>query len=208
VDSDRDATLWAQAIALPLAAPSDFVDRRVHRSSAPSNFRIAVERDLTAKLVKARVAEAIQAPRGRRPTTRAPIKLILRLYPNFDGPTKVATRRRKQHNSRRALCEGTTITVEEMETVLKRVRMVERRAIHQITSTTDAEIGFARERVGQARTIRELEAVYEKLGVLLHQRSRIMKNARAEAMRVVLADEDLPGSQILRFMSEDIFDAG
>jgi hypothetical protein len=195
-EADRQRLL-ERALSLPLAKPADFAGgRRPPAGAEPDHLRRIDDTTLRTKLVESGLAEGLQSPKGPQK-----ISSIVRIYPNFDAPPKVATGRAK-----RGPAKGTgggarpaLPTVDEMERLLARLHAEEEIASRDLARSTDDRISLLK------RTLvdldgDDLENTYRELGAAIESRRAQRAQARNEAFRRIESDSAFPERVYLRLL--------
>ncbi|HEV3156140.1 MAG TPA: hypothetical protein VGZ00_02220 [Candidatus Baltobacteraceae bacterium] len=186
--------LLERALTLPLASPSDFSgDRRPPPDADPHHLRLIADTGLRARLLDANLAVGLQSPKGPQR-----IKSIVRIYPHFNAPPaprhgsggrKPAHRTSERH--------AQLATIEDMETLLSRVRMVETEVAREMRASVDADIDRLKRTMALLSGI-ELEESHRKLGEALARRKELGWQIRLEAYRRIEQDESFAPRIYLR----------
>jgi len=189
--SDKERLLEL-ARALPLATPDQFFGgRRPPPDASPEDIRTISDTSLRTRLIEARVAEGLQSPKGPQK-----IASIVRIYPNFDGPGKVAAGSvpRKLAPSARGKA-----TVDEMQALLDRIRSVEADVARELQGEIDAKIDRVKKSLANLEGP-ELEAAYRELGDALARKRSTSAEIHREAFRRIERDATFPPRLFLRFI--------
>ncbi len=145
---------------------------------------------LRTKLVMAGLAEGLQSPKGPQK-----IASILRIYPAFDAPPRVATNGRPQTRRGRPPARGRAApakrpTVGELERLLLRYREVEHEVASELGVQLDEWIAQLKRSLadldGEA-----LEAAYRELGEALARKRALTAQIGAETFARLEADPNL-----------------
>jgi hypothetical protein len=208
-ESDRQRLL-ERALALPHASASDFFgDRRPPPEADPNHLRVINDTNLRTRLIEAGLAEGLQSPKGPQK-----IASILRIYPNFDAP-RLANGVRNGRPPGRApgrpagRARGASIassparvlpTLEEMETLIARIREVERQVAGELSAEVDGRIEHLKRAIADQHG-EALETTYRELGAALEQKRALAAHARAEAFRRVEGDQSFAPRAFLRLLA-------
>ncbi|MGH7708658.1 MAG: hypothetical protein ACREM8_00295 [Vulcanimicrobiaceae bacterium] len=193
------ARLLAQALTLPVATTRDFAgDRRPPADVAADHLRIIADTALRTRFIEAGLAEGLQSPKGPQK-----IKSIVRIYPEFDSPrpahrSPVVSNGKPAQRARKTV--GHLATVEELETLLGRIRQVETEVAREMRASVDAEIDRLKRTMALLSGI-ELEEAHRKLGEALTRRRELAWQIRLEAFSRIAADESFSPRTFLRFFA-------
>jgi len=182
--SDRQRLL-ERALALPQAAATDFFRRQPPHGVDQAHLRIIDDTALRTKLVDAGLAEGLQSPKGPQK-----IASIVRIYPGFDAPPPPRRPRNGRASSRRepaAAPAQTLPTLEEMESLLARLREVEGEVARELALEVDDRIERLKMAISQQND-EALEATYDELGAALEEKRALARRVRDEAFRRVQGD--------------------
>jgi len=193
--------LLERALSLPTARTDDFFGgRRPPGEARPEHLRIINDSVLRARLIGARIAEGLQSPKGPQK-----IASIIRVYPNYDAPSRDghaggyhdngATRR-----PGRPRTVSTAPTVEDLEALITRIRAVEGHVAREMHMAIDADIERLRKKLGEARPD-EIEAAHNALGAALERRRSMAHEIRAEAFRRIERDNEFPPRVFVRLLA-------
>jgi hypothetical protein len=149
---------------------------------------------LRTKLVEARLAEGLQSPKGPQK-----IASIVRIYPAFDAPARVATNGRPKALPLKRTPERHLPTLDEMERLVARVREVESEVEHELAAQIDERIDVLKRSLA-ALSGDELEAAYHQLGEALERKRALASQIRLEAFRRVEGDGNFAERAHLRFL--------
>ncbi|MDQ2857910.1 MAG: hypothetical protein M3R53_04555 [Candidatus Eremiobacteraeota bacterium] len=195
-ESDR-ARLLARALALPQAEPSDFFGERCAPPGVDHSLLKRIDdTGLRAKLVDARLAEGLQSPKGPQK-----IASIVRIYPAYDAPGRVANNGRAKTPPPKSQTppERGLPSVEDMERLIGRIRDVEREVGGELSSEVDERIEVLKRSLADL-TDAELEAAYRELGEALQQKRALASHVRVETFRRIERDPDFPPRAHLRLL--------
>lgn len=199
---DDRQRLLARALALPQASAADFQGGRTPPSHAdPKLFKRIDDTALRTKLVSVGLAEGLQSPKGPQK-----IPSILRVYPAFNAPPRVAVNGRPK--SRRGRPEGTTRRqqtralprVDELERLLLRYREVEHDVARELGVALDERIAQLKRSLVELDG-EPLEAAYRELGEALERRRVLAAQITQETFRRLDADPDLSERAYLRLLA-------
>lgn len=194
------ARLLERALTLPLAHDTDFFGGRTPPPGVdPQHLRLINDSALRARLIGASIAEGLQSPKGPQK-----IASIVRIYPNFDAPSRGPS----THSASNGASSGTRSksvthlpTVEEMEQLLTRIRAVEGHVAREMHMAVDAEIERLRKRLAESRAD-EIEEAHGALGAALERRRAMTTEIRKEAYRRIERDLQFHPRVYLRLLSE------
>jgi len=206
--AERDRQrLLERALALPRAAEADFfAGRRPPPGAEADHLRVITDTALRTKLVEAGLAEGLQSPKGPQK-----IASIVRIYPDFDAPPRVGGNGRSPAAARapRAATQRATAsrqaasrlpTLEEMEALLMRLRTVEAKVAHELSSELDDRIERLKREIGE-KSGEALDTTYHELGEALGRRRELTAHIRAEAFERVANDESFAQRTYLRLLA-------
>ena len=193
-ESDRKRLL-ERALALPNASETDFYGgRRPPRGADPGLLKIIKDTSLRTKLIDSRIAEGLQSPKGPQK-----IASILRVYPDFDAPPKAVKNGRATPRPAAPERRGLP-SIEDMETLLARLKAVEAEVSHELAAQVDERIARLKATIAGASGD-DLEHAYRELGTALDERRRLASQVRAEAFRRVESDTSFGPRVHLRFLA-------
>jgi hypothetical protein len=162
--------LLERALALPHAPPADFFGGR-------------------------RPPEGLQSPKGPQR-----IASILRIYPNFDAPSrKTSNGASKPVAKQLAPARSGLPSVEEMERLLARVRELEHHVARELAEEIDARIASLKRSLVDLEGD-ELETAYRELGDALERKRAQAAQTRFEVFRRIESDAEFSERAFLRFI--------
>ncbi|MBD5633095.1 MAG: hypothetical protein IAI49_01350 [Candidatus Eremiobacteraeota bacterium] len=194
-ESDRKRLL-ERALALPQASDSDFFGGRVRPADADSALIKKIEdTSLRTKLLDAKLAEGLQSPKGPQK-----IASIVRIYPNFDAPSRGSSNGRSKapppsHSPQRGLP-----TVDEMERLIGRIREIEAHVEGELSAELDGR-GERLKRSLADLEGPELESAVRELSSTLDQKRALASQIRYETFRRVERDGDFAPRTYLRLLA-------
>jgi hypothetical protein len=195
--ADRQRLL-ERALSLPPAHATDFAGgRRPPADADGALLRRIDDTTLRTKLVEAGLAEGLQSPKGPQK-----IASILRIYPDFDAPSRRAagTRTKRPFKPTPPSSAGRSLpTVDEMERLIARVRDVERDVAQELARDTDQRIAQLKATLAQTDGD-ELERAYRELGEALERKRALQSQARSEAFRRIEDDGSFAERSYLRLL--------
>jgi hypothetical protein len=196
-EADR-RRLLERALALPRATPADFfAGRRPPDDADPEHLRRIDDTTLRTKLVDAGIAEGLQSPKGPQR-----IASIIRIYPDFDAPSRKSSAsngRAKSPAHAAAPQRAGLPSVEEMERLLQRVRDLERSVGEEVAAEIDARIATLKRSIADLDG-EELESAYRELGDALERKRAQAAQTRFEVFRRIEADASFAERPFLRFL--------
>lgn len=186
-------------MALPLARDGDFFgSNRKPAGVDPQYLRIIKDTALRSRLIMAGLAEGLQSPKGPQK-----IPSIVRLYPDFSAPSPPRARgpvRRSTPEPARAT--NGLPTVEELNSLLHRIQVVEREVSSQVQGQINADIARLKSQIATLegdefeRTFRELEAA-------VRARRQVAGQVRDEAFKRIEADSSFGPRRYLRLIARE-----
>jgi hypothetical protein len=185
-------------MALPLADDSDFFgNHRKPPGVDPQHLRVIKDTALRSRLIMAGMAEGLQSPKGPQK-----IASIIRLYPDLRAPSPNRTRA-----VRRAPVEPSRIahglpTVEELNTLLHRISVVERDVSAQLQGQINAEISRLKSQIATLEGD-EFERAFRQLDGALRARREVAKEVRAETFKRIDGDTAFDARKYLRLISRE-----
>ena len=192
-ESDRQRLL-ERALALPQAAASDFFGGRSAPPGAdPALLKIIADTALRTKLLDAKLAEGLQSPKGPQK-----IASIVRIYPDFDAPS-----RGKPNGRARGPVAAPTRglpTVDEMERLIARIRDVERTVEGELSAQIDERIRRLKHSLADLEGA-DLEAAVRELAAALDEKRALASHIRFEAFKRVERDADFAPRAYVRLLS-------
>jgi hypothetical protein len=192
------AGLWEKAQGLPPASDSDFFGtNRRPPGVDPEYLKIISDTSLRTRLIDSGIAEGLQSPKGPQK-----IPSIIRLYPNFDAPGKEVAPRA---NGRAAATPRTAFglpTVEELDTLLARIRAVEGEVSATLQQQVNADIARLKRQIGDLEGD-EFERAFHELDRALATRKALAGQVREEAFKRVEADLAFAPRKFLRLISRE-----
>jgi hypothetical protein len=195
--ADRQRLL-ERALSLPPAHATDFAGgRRPPPDADGALLRRIDDTTLRTKLVEAGLAEGLQSPKGPQK-----IASILRIYPDFDAPSRRASGSRARPPAKAAQSSpaGRSLpTVDEMERLIARVRDVERQVAQELARETDERIAKLKATLADTDD-EELERVYRELGEALERKRALHSQARSEAFRRIEEDSSFAERAFVRLL--------
>jgi hypothetical protein len=194
-EADR-RRLLERALALPHATPADFFGgRRPPEGADPDHLRRIDDTTLRTKLVETGLAEGLQSPKGPQR-----IASILRIYPDFDAPSrKPSNGRSKSPASHAVPARNGLPSVEEMERLLARVRELEQSVARELSEEIDARIASLKRSLADLEGD-ELETAYRELGDALERKRAQSAQTRFEVFRRIESDAEFTERAFLRFL--------
>ncbi len=193
-ESDR-RRLLERALALPTASPADFAGgRRPPSDALPEHLKRINDTALRTKLVETHIAQGLQSPKGPQK-----IASIVRIYPAFDAPPRVAGNGRKNARPAARAPRRGLPTVEEMERLIARIREAEREVAGELAQRVDERIAILKRSIA-ASSGEELERAYAELGTALAERRELAAHVRGEAFRRIESDGKVSGRVHLRLL--------
>ena len=194
-EADR-RRLLERALALPPATPADFFGgRRPPADADPDHLRRIDDTSLRTKLVETGLAEGLQSPKGPQR-----IASILRIYPNFDAPS-----RKTSNDGLKAVAKSAPPgrnglpSVEEMERLLARVRELEDSVARELAAELDRTIATLKRSIADLDGD-DLDTAYRELGDALERKRAQAAQTRFEVFRRIESESDFPERAYLRFL--------
>lgn len=189
--------LWEKAKDLPPARDSDFFGANRRPPGAdPEHLKIINDTSLRTRLIDSGIAEGLQSPKGPQK-----IPSIIRLYPNFDAPSKDAAGRPGRAAPAVRGAFGLP-TVEELETLVARIRAVEIEVSATLGQQVNAEIAQLKRDIGDLDGD-EFEHAFLKLYRALAARKALAGQVREEAFKRIDADTAFAPRKYLRLISRE-----
>ena len=200
-ESDRQRLL-SRALALPQAAPDDFFGGRTPPGDAsPELLKRIDDTSLRTKLVDARIAQGLQSPKGPQK-----IASIVRIYPDFDAPSRTSgtggsggASNGRTRNAAASHARGLP-RVEEMERLLARYREIEHDVSGELAQEIDARIAHLKRTLADLEGD-DLEDAYHQLGEALERKRALASQVRFETFRRIERDTEFAERQFLRLLA-------
>ena len=193
--AERDRQrLLQRALDLPQAHESDFFGRRPPSGAKPELLKRIDDTALRTKLVEARLAEGLQSPKGPQK-----IASIVRIYPAFDAPARVATNGRPKALPLKRKPERHLPSLDEMERLVSRIREAEAEVEGELAAQIDERIDVLKRSLA-ALSGDELESAYRELGEALDRKRALTSQIRLEAFRRVETDASFAERVHLRLL--------
>ncbi len=191
--------LLEKAYALPDAQPTDFLgDRRPPSDIAPNLLKVINDTALRSRLIGAGFAEGLQSPKGPQK-----IPSIIRLYPERNAPESVKTSSGGRRPGRPGRKAAQAPTVEEMESLLTRIRAIEGHVARELSMSIDAEIDQAQKQVASAAS-GDVEKAFHELGHLLEKRRDGRQHVRKAAFKQIAADKEFALRGHIGLLSDEV----
>jgi len=187
-------------MALPLAQDRDFFG--AHRKPPgvdPNNLRVIKDTALRSRLIMAGLAEGLQSPKGPQK-----IASIIRLYPDFSAPPAPRGRGpvRRTASAEPARVANGLPTVEELNSLLHRVQVVEREVSTQLQGQINADIARLKSQIATLEGD-EFERAFRQLEAAVRARREVAKDVREEAFKRIEADSSFEPRRYLRLISRE-----
>ena len=187
--------LFERAVSLPLAVAEDFThEHRPPGDADPEHLRVIADTVLRARLLEVGLAEGLQSPKGPQK-----IKSIVRIYPDFDAPSRKRGAGGRKPTNRHAQHQALA-TIEQMELLLSRIRQVETEVARDMRARVDMEIDRLKRTMALLSGI-ELEEAHRKLGEALTRRKELGGQIRLQAFHRIEHDESFAPRSFLRFFA-------
>lgn len=201
-ESDRKRLL-DRAMALPMATPSDFSgDRKPPHDVKAELLKKIDDTSLRSRLIAVGLAEGLQSPKGPQK-----IASILRIYPAFDAPPKPprvprGPRRQSSLGALRGQRGGGGVrpTIDQMESLISRIRAEEAAVAHAMHADIDEEIRKLQQAFGTLDGS-DLERAHQELGEALSRKRESAAHIRGEAFRRIERDAEFPPRIFLRLLA-------
>ena len=196
-ESDRQRLL-ARALALPEAVESDFFgDRHPPEDADPSLLKRINDTGLRTKLVETGIAEGLQSPKGPQK-----IASIVRIYPDFDAPSRPAPGGRpKAANAPQAPAPTRGLpSVDQMERLLARYREIEGDVAAELATDADGRIARLKRSLADLDGT-ELESAYRELGEALAAKRALAAQIRFETFARIERDGAFAERVYLRLLA-------
>ncbi len=195
-ESDRQRLL-ARALALPQASESDFFGgRRPPEDVDPALLKRIDDTSLRTKLVETRIAEGLQSPKGPQK-----IASIVRVYPDFDAPSRAPSNGRAKANAAAPAQQTRGLpSVDQMERLLARYREIERDVAAELASDADERIERLKRSLAHLDGP-ELEAAYRELGAALESKRALAAQIRFETFARIERDTGFAERTFLRLLA-------
>ena len=196
-ESDRQRLL-ARALALPTASESDFFGgRRPPEDADPQLLKRIDDTTLRTKLVETRIAEGLQSPKGPQK-----IASILRVYPEFDAPSRTTPgpRAKGTASAPEPQAPRGLPSIDQMERLLARYREIERDVATELSSDADERIVRLKRALADLDGA-ELEAAYRELGQALERKRALANQIRFETFARIEGDSEFAERTFLRLLA-------
>jgi len=197
-ESDRKRLL-ERALALREATPADFFGGRTPPADAdPALLKIIDDTALRTKLQDVRLIEGLQSPKGPQK-----IASIVRVYPDFDAPARVAPARAA--NARRSPTPAAPQqrglpTVEDMERLVARIRDVEAQVASEMSAQIDGRVEHLKRSLAGLDGA-ELESAARELTAALEEKRALASHIRYETFKRIERDSDFAPRTFLRLLA-------
>ena len=191
------AGLWDKAKELPDARESDFFgNNRPPAGVSPELLKCISDTSLRTRLIDCGIAQGLQSPKGPQK-----IPSIIRLYPDFDAPTKDATARNSRAPETARTAYGLP-TVEELTALLARIHELEGEVSEQLGRDVNTDIARLKRDIGELDG-EEFERAFAELDRALKKRRQLGASVREEAFKRVEADTSFGPRKYLRLISRE-----
>jgi hypothetical protein len=193
------SSLLEKAMALPLASDRDFFgNNRMPHGVDPQYLRVIKDTALRSRLIIAGLAEGLQSPKGPQK-----IASIIRIYPDFTAPQPP----RGGRPVRRAPAEPARAahglpTVEELNSLLHRIQIVEREVSSQLQGQINGDITRLKSQIATLDGD-EFERAFRQLESAVRARREVAKEVREETFKRIDADSSFEPRRYLRLISRD-----
>jgi hypothetical protein len=197
-ESDRKRLL-ERALALREATPADFFGGRTPPDDAdPALLKIIEDTALRTKLQDVRLIEGLQSPKGPQK-----IASIVRVYPNFDAPARVAPARAA--NARRSPSPAAPQqrglpSVEDMERLIARIREIETQVASEMSAQIDGRVEHLKRSLPELDGA-ELESAARELTAALEEKRALASHIRFETFKRIERDSDFAPRTFLRLLA-------
>jgi hypothetical protein len=197
-ESDRKRLL-ERALALREATPADFFGGRTPPADAdPALLKIIDDTALRTKLQDVHLIEGLQSPKGPQK-----IASIVRVYPDFDAPARVAPARAA--NARRSPTPAAPQqrglpTVEDMERLVARIRDVEAQVASEMSAQIDGRVEHLKRSLADLDGA-ELESAARELTAALEEKRALASHIRYETFKRIERDSDFAPRTFLRLLA-------
>jgi hypothetical protein len=186
--------LLERALALPQAAEADFFGGRTPPPDAdPKLLKKIDDTALRTKLLDAKLAEGLQSPKGPQK-----IASIVRIYPDFDAPSRGLSNGRGRGPV--AASPRGLPTVDEMERLIGRIRELEAVVEGELGARIDGRIERLKRSLADL-TGAELESAVRELASALDEKRALASQIRYEAFKRVERDPDFAPRTYLRLLA-------
>jgi hypothetical protein len=192
-ESDRKRLL-ERALALPQATASDFQGDRMPPDDAdPEHLKIIADTALRTKLLDAKLAQGLQSPKGPQK-----IASIVRIYPDFDAPSRGGANGRAKAPI--AVQHRGLPTVDEMERLIGRIREIETEVESELSSQLDGRIARLKRSLADLDGP-ELESAVRELAMALDEKRALGAQIRFETFARVERDAAFEPRIFLRLLA-------
>ena len=193
------SSLLEKALALPLASDRDFFgNNRMPHGVDPQYLRVIKDTALRSRLIMAGLAEGLQSPKGPQK-----IASILRIYPDFTAPQPPRGGRpvRRTATEPARTAHGLP-TVEELNSLLHRIQIVEREVSSQLQGQINGDIARLKSQIATLDGD-EFERAFRQLEAAVRARREVAKEVREETFKRIEADSAFEPRRYLRLISRD-----
>ncbi|GAC1429179.1 MAG: hypothetical protein NVSMB5_23720 [Candidatus Velthaea sp.] len=189
-------------MALPEARDADFFGfRRRPSGVADEHVKIINDTALRSRLIDAGIAEGLQSPKGPQR-----IPSIIRLYPDFDAPSKGAKPAPALRQNGRAVEVPRAAyglpSVEELQALLARIQSVESDVSGEMQGEINAQITKLKREIGGLEGD-DFERAFRELDQALRARREIAAQVRERAFLRVEADASFEPRKYLRLIARE-----
>lgn len=192
------SSLLEKALALPLASDRDFFgNNRMPHGVDPQYLRVIKDTALRSRLIMAGLAEGLQSPKGPQK-----IASILRIYPDFTAPQPPRGRPARRTAAEPARTAHGLPTVEELNSLLHRIEVVEREVSTQLQGQINGDIARLKSQIATLEGD-EFERAFRQLDAAVRARREVAKEVREEAFKRIDADSSFGPRRFLRLISRD-----
>jgi len=194
------SSLLEKALALPLASDHDFFGQnRPPHGIDPQYLRIIKDTALRSRLIMAGLAEGLQSPKGPQK-----IASIVRIYPDFAAPQPPRGRGpvRRSAPAEPARSAHGLPTVEELNSLLHRIEVIEREVSTQLQGQINGDITRLKSQIGTLEGD-EFERAFRQLDAAVRARREVAREVREEAFKRIEADSAFEPRRYLRLLSRE-----
>ncbi len=192
------SSLLEKALGLPIASERDFFgNNRAPHGVDPQYLRIIKDTALRSRLVMAGLAEGLQSPKGPQK-----IASILRIYPDFTAPLPPRGRPARRATAEPSRSAHGLPTVEELNSLLHRIEVVEREVSIQLQGQINGDIARLKAQIATLDGD-EFERTFRQLDNAVRARREVAKEVREEAFKRIDADSSFEPRRYLRLISRD-----
>jgi hypothetical protein len=186
-------------MALPIARDSDFFGS--HRKPADADaqsLRVIKDTALRSRLIMAGMAEGLQSPKGPQK-----IASIIRLYPDHAAPRPARGRGPVRRTPAETARPSSGLpSVEELNSLLHRIQVVEREVSSQLQGRINADIARLKSQIGTLEGD-EFERAFRELDSAVRARREVAAQVRDEAFKRIEADQSFAPRRYLRFIARE-----